>query len=71
MPLLFRFGPRFLDVSKPYAKQLRIVAQEAVAELGSSGAVIEGVYCMVSGPMYESPAEVRYLRSIGADVVGK
>ena len=63
-----RFGPRFPDMTEAYSKRLRAVA-DAVA--GAQGLRIgHGVYVAVHGPSYETPAEIRFLRSIGADAVG-
>jgi purine-nucleoside phosphorylase len=63
-----RFGPRFPDMTEAYSKRLRQVADEAARARGL--AVAHGVYVAVHGPSYETPAEIRYLRSIGADAVG-
>jgi len=65
---LDEFGPRFLDVSDIYTKDLRIQIKEAVVREGI--ALNEGVYVMYSGPNYETPAEIRFFRTIGADAVG-
>lgn len=62
------FGPRFPDMSQAYDPQLLRLAR-AEAELQGI-ALQEGVYVMVAGPSYETPAEVRFLRAIGADAVG-
>ena len=64
-PLL---GPRFPDMSGAYDAGLRDLARQVAAELGF--ALREGVYVMMGGPSYETPAEVRFLRVIGADAVG-
>jgi purine-nucleoside phosphorylase len=61
-------GPRFPDMSEAYSRAYREVARKAGAELGL--ALEEGVYAAVPGPSYETPAEIRYLRAIGADLVG-
>ena len=61
-------GPRFPDMSGAYDASLRRLAHEVAASLGFS--LHEGVYVMLGGPSYESPAEVRFLRLIGADAVG-
>jgi len=61
-------GPRFPDMSGAYDMALRGLAREVAASLGIS--LQEGVYVMLGGPSYESPAEVRFLRMIGADAVG-
>ena len=63
-----RFGPRFLDMSEAYDRRYRALARAAAAQLGLS--LPEGVYAALPGPSYETPAEIRYLRSIGADLVG-
>jgi purine-nucleoside phosphorylase len=65
---LYEFGERFVGMSHPYDRGLRRMAQEAAAEMGLL--VHEGVYACVSGPMFETPAEVRMLRGMGADAVG-
>lgn len=61
-------GPRFPDMTEAYSKRFREIAQEAAAELGVH--LPEGVYAALPGPSYETPAEIRYLRAIGADLVG-
>jgi purine-nucleoside phosphorylase len=63
-----RFGSRFPDMSEVYSARLRRIADEAAAAKGI--AVRHGVYVAVHGPSYETPAEIRYLRTIGADAVG-
>lgn len=63
-----RFGPRFPDMTEVYKKAYREIAQTEAQRLGLQ--VSEGVYAALTGPSYETPAEIRYLRSIGADVVG-
>jgi purine-nucleoside phosphorylase len=63
-----RFGPRFPDMSEVYSARLRRKADEAAQALGIP--VAHGVYAALSGPSYETPAEIRYLRAIGADAVG-
>jgi purine-nucleoside phosphorylase len=63
-----RFGPRFPDMSEVYSARLRGVAREAAAAIGL--AIASGVYVAVHGPSYETPAEIRYFRTIGADAVG-
>ncbi len=62
------FGPRFPDVSDLYTKALREKIKAAAAEQGKK--VQEGVYMMFTGPSYETPAEVRMARILGADAVG-
>ena len=61
-------GPRFPDMSDAYAREYRELARQTAKELGI--ALEEGVYAAVPGPSYETPAEIRYLRIIGADLVG-
>ncbi len=62
------FGPRFPDMSEAYSREFREVAKAEGIELGLT--MREGVYAAVPGPSYETPAEIRYLRTIGADLVG-
>jgi purine-nucleoside phosphorylase len=61
-------GPRFPDMSEAYSKQYREAARAAGKEMGLD--LQEGVYAALPGPSYETPAEIRYLRAIGADLVG-
>ncbi|TLG71803.1 purine-nucleoside phosphorylase [Culicoidibacter larvae] len=61
-------GTRFPDMSEPYSKELRAIAREAGSSLGLT--LKEGVYAGWMGPAYETPAEIRYIRTIGADAVG-
>jgi len=61
-------GPRFPDMSEAYSKAYRETARAVARELNIT--VTEGVYAAMLGPSYETPAEIRYLRTIGADVVG-
>ena len=63
-----RFGPRFPDMTEAYSKRLRHLADQVAASLGIP--VTHGVYAGLLGPNYETPAEIRYLRAIGADAVG-
>jgi purine-nucleoside phosphorylase len=63
-----RFGPRFPDMSEVYSARLRRLADEAGRECGL--ALRHGVYVALLGPSYETPAEIRYLRTIGSDAVG-
>ena len=63
-----RFGQRFFDMSAAYSPALRKLA---IAEAGKQGwALDEGVYLAVLGPSYETPAEIRAFRILGADLVG-
>ena len=61
-------GPRFPDMTEAYCKAYREIAREESARLGLNSP--EGVYVAVLGPSYETPAEIRFLRTIGADLVG-
>ncbi len=61
-------GPRFPDMSEAYCPRCREIAREAAGNLCIP--LVEGVYAAVLGPSYETPAEIRFLRAIGADVVG-
>ncbi|MDW8101757.1 MAG: purine-nucleoside phosphorylase [Anaerolineae bacterium] len=61
-------GPRFLDMVNAYDPQLRSLAQKAAKKAGIE--LHEGIYVMLTGPSYETPAEIRFLRLIGADAVG-
>ena len=63
-----RFGPRFPDMTQAYWKPYREIALAEAKKLGIVAA--EGVYAALAGPNYETPAEIRYLRTIGADLVG-
>jgi purine-nucleoside phosphorylase len=61
-------GTRFPDMSEVYSRRLRTLAGEVALSRGV--AVTHGVYVAVHGPSYETPAEIRYFRTIGADAVG-
>ena len=63
-----RLGPRFPDMTEAYSLRLIALAEAAAAELGVS--LRQGVYAGLSGPCYETAAEIRYLERIGADAVG-
>jgi purine-nucleoside phosphorylase len=67
-PNLDRFGPRFPDMSSAYDRALRSIARSVAREAGIP--VHEGVYICLAGPSYETPADIRFLRLIGADAVG-
>lgn len=67
-PNLADLGPRFPDMSEAYDKGLRKLARELGAELGIP--LKEGVYVAAMGPSYETPAEIRAFRALGADLVG-
>lgn len=57
-------GPRFVDMTGAWSERLRTMARDVDASLA------EGIYAGVAGPQYETPAEVRMLRTLGADLVG-
>ena len=65
---LDRFGPRFPDMSNAYDPELRQIALQEAEKLGIE--LRRGVYCWMNGPTYETPAEVRMARILGADAVG-
>lgn len=65
---LDEFGPRFPDMTYTYNKELRDELKKKAAAEGID--LYEGVYAMFSGPSFETPAEIRYARTIGADAVG-
>ncbi|NLV98595.1 MAG: purine-nucleoside phosphorylase [Clostridiaceae bacterium] len=62
------FGPRFFDVSNMYSKDLRELAKKCASRIGMS--LREGVYFYMSGPQFETPAEIRAIRALGGDAVG-
>jgi purine-nucleoside phosphorylase len=65
---LEEFGTRFPAANRVYTRELRALAAEVAAELGIP--VQRGVYALLAGPNFESPAEIRMWRTLGADVVG-
>lgn len=67
-PNLDELGPRFPDMSQAYDRELSALARKSAA--ASNIALKEGVYCGLSGPSFESPADLRFLRLAGADAVG-
>ena len=67
-PNLEEFGPRFPDMSDVYTRRLREALKPLAARTGIP--LREGVYMMYSGPSYETPAEIRAFRVLGADAVG-
>ena len=67
-PNLEEFGPRFPDMSQPYDRDLIKLAHQVARE--NKVKLHEGVYVCLSGPSFESPADLRFLRGIGADAVG-
>ncbi len=67
-PNLDEYGPRFPDMTYTYSKELRDALKEKAAAEGIE--LCEGVYMMFTGPSFETPAEIRFARVIGADAVG-
>ena len=69
-----RFGPRFPDMTEVYDREFRNIADEEAStmahERGEHGFLRGGVYCGLSGPTYETPAEIKMYRAWGADAVG-
>jgi purine-nucleoside phosphorylase len=63
-----RFGVRFPDMTRAYAPEYRTIAREEARKLEIE--LHEGIYAALLGPSYETPAEIEYLRRIGADLVG-
>jgi len=63
-----RFGPRFPDLSEVYSRNLQEMAVEEARSLGIE--IRRGIYAALSGPSYETPAEIHMLRSFGADAIG-
>jgi purine-nucleoside phosphorylase len=67
-PNMDEFGPRFPDMSQAYDPVLQATARRVAADLGFT--LQEGVYMCLAGPTFETPADIRFLRTIGADAVG-
>ena len=67
-PNMEEFGPRFPDMTCPYDLELQELARSSAAKIGVE--IHEGVYFGSTGPTYETPAEVRFYRSVGADLLG-
>jgi purine-nucleoside phosphorylase len=67
-PNLDEFGPRFPDMSCAYDLALQATARRVASDLGFT--LQEGVYMCLAGPSFETPADLRFLRAIGADAVG-
>ena len=67
-PNLNDFGPRFPDMSQAYDRQLLDLAREVAKEHGIAHQ--EGVYICLAGPMFETPADLRFLEAVGVDAVG-
>ena len=61
-------NPRFIDMTEAYSREYREITKRTQRELGI--VLNEGVYAATPGPSYETPAEIRYMRAIGADLVG-
>lgn len=70
MHLLFRFGARFLCMSDAYDKELIAMAKQTAREQKCESFLQEGTYCMWPGPTYETIAESRALKMLGADALG-
>jgi len=67
-PNIDELGPRFPDMSRAYDAELMSLARKAAQE--NNITLREGVYCGLSGPSFESPADLRFLRMVGTDSVG-
>jgi purine-nucleoside phosphorylase len=67
-PNLESFGPRFPDMSQAYDRELMGMAREVAKEAGID--LLEGIYVCLGGPNFETPADLRFLRAVGADAVG-
>jgi purine-nucleoside phosphorylase len=67
-PNIEELGPRFPDMSQAYDRKLMTVARQVAAD--ENIPLREGVYCALSGPSFEGPADLRFLRAAGADAVG-
>ena len=67
-PNIEKLGPRFPDMSEVYSKKHIITAIKSAEEIGLP--IEKGVYCFAQGPQYETPAEIRAMRILGADAVG-
>jgi len=63
-----RFGPRFPSMNNAYDNGLRKIAKDVAADIGLN--LQEGVYAMTGGPQFETPAENRYFKALGADLIG-
>lgn len=67
-PNIEEFGPRFPDMSEAYSRELQEIVRSCASDIGIS--LQEGTYIFLTGPSYETPAEIRALRILGADAVG-
>jgi purine-nucleoside phosphorylase len=63
-----RFGPRFPDLTAVYSPELQEIAMEEARSLNIE--IRRGIYAALSGPSYETPAEIHFMRNLGADAVG-
>ena len=71
MVIVDRFGPRFPALNNSYDMGLRQLAKQVAKDIGIDQYIREGVYVMLGGPAYETVAELRLLRMLGVDAVGK
>lgn len=69
-PNVQEFGPRFFDTSEMYTPSLRKIALDCAKAVGQEFRTHEGVYFYAAGPQFETPAEIRAMRALGADAVG-
>ncbi|NLB51122.1 MAG: purine-nucleoside phosphorylase [Clostridiaceae bacterium] len=69
-PNIDQFGPRFFDISWLYTPALRKLAHQTAATLDPRLELVEGVYYFCTGPHFETPAEIRAIRTLGGDAVG-
>ena len=69
-PNIDQFGPRFFDISWLYTPALRKLAHQTAANLDPRLELVEGVYYFCTGPHFETPAEIRAIRTLGGDAVG-
>jgi purine-nucleoside phosphorylase len=67
-PHIDELGPRFPDMSQAYDRQLMATARQVASAVNIP--LREGIYCALSGPSFEGPADLRFLRMAGADAVG-
>jgi len=67
-PNVAELGPRFPDMTEAYCKEIKTIFHAADKKLGTG--LRKGVYCALTGPTYETPAEIKMLRVLGADMVG-
>lgn len=67
----FRFGPRFPPMNKAYSTSLLEIGSQVAEEMGIADIVHKGVYTCLGGPSFETVAELKMLRMVGVDAVGK